>query len=88
MNGYFSFFCGRALPFGFLIFAVWPRAGTETEIRFNRDVRSILSDKRYRCHDPDKNAHQADLRLDLELEAKVDRGEYFEVEAPAGRLKV
>lgn len=87
MNGYFSFFGGRVLPFVFLLFAVGTQAAAEMEIRFNRDVRPILSDKRYRCHDPDKNAHQADLRLDLELEAKADRGGYFELEAPIGAAK-
>ena len=88
MNGYFSFFGGRVLPFGFLIFAVGPRAGAEMEVRFNRDIQPILSDKCYRCHGPDQNARQAKLRLDVELETKADRGGYFEVESPVGGLKV
>ena len=87
MKGYFSFFGGRALPFVFFLFAVGPRAGAASEIRFNRDVRPILSDKCYRCHGPDQNARQAALRLDLELETKADRGGYFEVEAPVGADK-
>ena len=83
----FLFSAEGLLPFGFLIFAVGPRAGTETKIRFNRDVRPILSDKCYRCHGPDQNAHQTKLRLDLESEAKADRGGYFEVETPVGAAK-
>lgn len=76
----FSFFRGRALLFVFLIFAVWTRAEAEREIRFNRDVRPILSDKCYRCHGPDQNARQADLRLDAESAAKADRGGYFVID--------
>ena len=87
MKGYFSFFGGRALSFVFFLFAVWQRAGTAAEIWFNRDVWPILSDKCYRCHGPDQNTRQADLRLDLESEAKADRGGYFEVEAPVGAAK-
>lgn len=42
------------------------------KIEFNRDVRSILSDKCYACHGPDQNKREADLRLDDEQSAKAD----------------
>lgn len=39
------------------------------EIDFNFHIRPILSDRCYKCHGPDDNSREADLRLDIEEEA-------------------
>ncbi len=37
---------------------------TPKQIDFNRDIRSILSNKCYQCHGPDEAERQAELRID------------------------
>ncbi len=41
------------------------RALAGDQLRFNRDVRPILSENCFRCHGPDKNQRKAKLRLDV-----------------------
>jgi mono/diheme cytochrome c family protein len=55
--------------FSILLHNLPSRAQNEVEIRFNRDIRPILSDACFSCHGPDKHGRQADLRLDLREEA-------------------
>lgn len=39
------------------------------KLRYNRDIRPILSDNCFHCHGPDKNHREADLRLDVREDA-------------------
>ena len=39
------------------------------KLKYNRDVRPILSDKCFYCHGPDKNHREGDLRLDVREDA-------------------
>ncbi|QDU29239.1 Planctomycete cytochrome C [Anatilimnocola aggregata] len=49
----------------------------EPRIKFNRDIRPILSDTCFTCHGPDSGKVEAGLRLDLfaSATAKLDSGE-------------
>src|SRR5437660_1739618 len=46
-----------------------PAQPAANEVRFNRDIRPIMSGTCFRCHGPDKNARMMGLRLDLRDEA-------------------
>ncbi len=41
----------------------------EGRVKFNRDVRPIMSDTCFHCHGPDKNSRKGGLRLDIREEA-------------------
>ena len=43
------------------------------QIRFNRDIRPILSDNCFSCHGPDKNKRKGKLRLDYRNNA-IEKG--------------
>src|SRR5262249_21816232 len=56
--------------YALLALAAVPLAGRADDIEFNRDVRPIFSDKCFACHGPDPKHRKADLRLDVEKDAK------------------
>ena len=71
-----------ALP-GF-VFALSLQANSTNQIRFNRDIRPILSENCFACHGPDKNKRKAKLRLDVR-EVALER-EAFVPGKPVTRL--
>ncbi len=55
------------------LFAAHLAFAAEPAVKFNRDVRPILSDKCYHCHGPDAAERKAKLRFDIREEALRDR---------------
>ena len=57
-----------------LVFAVLAGVSLSTsaeEVSFNKDIRPILADRCFSCHGPDSASRKANLRLDLEKDAKT-----------------
>ncbi len=59
--------CGSDVPPE--VAAEW--AHLPDKINYNFHIKPILSDRCYSCHGPDEKARKADLRLDLEAQAKA-----------------
>ncbi len=57
-------------------FATITSQGDGKSVRFNRDIRPILSENCYHCHGPDANTREAELRLDIEANAFTAHGEF------------
>ncbi len=49
---------------------------SDDAIRYDRDVRPLLSDRCFKCHGPDAAARKADLRLDRFESVTADAGGY------------
>lgn len=62
----------ETLPWTWILIALvmlQPAAAADDAVDFNRDVRTILSDRCFLCHGPDKDQRKAGLRLDVRAEA-------------------
>lgn len=52
-----------------IVFVSIAQLSAEAKVRFNRDIRPIMSDTCFHCHGFDKNARKGGLRLDIREEA-------------------
>jgi len=63
-------------PLLFLLLGATGIAAEAEPLKFNRDVRPILSETCFHCHGPDEHGRKADLRLDSLAGAIADLGGY------------
>lgn len=75
-------------PILFVLAFVWfaPSATADEMLRFNRDVRPILTDKCFACHGPDAQTVEGGLRLDLREQAVEDSGAIVPGDAEASEV--
>ena len=60
----------------FLVLPLWLLAASLFAVDYRRDVRPILARSCFKCHGPDEDAREADLRLDLQAGSRADLGGY------------
>lgn len=73
MNGRWFAWLGFPLLIGLTSAGVLGAEGPNSEISFNREIRSILAENCFACHGPDQNKREADLRLDTEIGSREKR---------------
>lgn len=62
-------------------------AGNDGTIKFNRDIRPLLSENCFQCHGFDKNTREADLRLDTAAGSTMITGDRDQPAIIPGRSK-